>query len=91
VAAWSFGNERFDPELVGLLKDAASELGVPAREMMSQIGHDAYYVSRVAPTALIFTPCKDGISHNESEHTTLEDSVPGVNVLLNAVLARANR
>ncbi|MHB1216688.1 MAG: Zn-dependent hydrolase [Alphaproteobacteria bacterium] len=91
VAAWSFGNERFDRELVGLLKDAASGLGVPAREMMSQIGHDAYYVSRVAPTALIFTPCKDGISHNESEHTTLEDSVPGVNVLLNAVLARADR
>jgi N-carbamoyl-L-amino-acid hydrolase len=91
AATWSFGDEKFDPALVSLIKDSADALGVPCREIMSQAGHDAYYISRVAPMALIFTPCRDGITHNESEHTTLEDSVPGVNVLLNAVLARANR
>ena len=91
VTSWSFGNERFDPDCIALVKDAAASLGVPCREMMSQVGHDAYYFSRVAPTALIFTPCKDGISHNEAEHTTLAQSTPGINVLLNAVIARANR
>jgi N-carbamoyl-L-amino-acid hydrolase len=40
---------------------------------------------------MIFTPCHRGISHNEKEHTTLADALPGVNVLLHAVLARAER
>jgi N-carbamoyl-L-amino-acid hydrolase len=40
---------------------------------------------------MIFTPCRDGISHNEAEHAELDATVPGVNVLLHAVLARANR
>ena len=50
-----------------------------------------YYMSRIAPTAMIFTPCRDGISHNEAEHADRDTTVPGVNVLLHAVLARANR
>ena len=57
----------------------------------SQAGHDAYYVSRVAPTAMIFVPCGRGISHNEAELTRMEDALPGANVLLHAVIARANR
>jgi beta-ureidopropionase / N-carbamoyl-L-amino-acid hydrolase len=91
AGSWSFGSERFDPDCVGNIRAAAAALGVPAMDIMSQAGHDAYYVSRVAPTAMIFTPCRDGISHNEKEHAELEDSAPGVNVLLHAVLARANR
>jgi len=91
AASWSFGAEKFDPACIGNIRDAAQALGVPAIDMLSQAGHDAYYVSRVAPTAMIFTPCRDGISHNEKEHTELADSAPGVNVLLHAVLARANR
>jgi beta-ureidopropionase / N-carbamoyl-L-amino-acid hydrolase len=61
------------------------------REILSQAGHDAYYVSKVAPTAMIFTPCRDGISHNEAEHAELGYTTPGVDVLLHAALARANR
>jgi N-carbamoyl-L-amino-acid hydrolase len=45
----------------------------------------------VAPTAMIFTPCRGGITHNNHELTTLEESLPGVNVLLHAALTRANR
>lgn len=45
-------------------------------DILSQAGHDAYYISRIALTAMIFTPCRDGISHNEAER---------------AVLTRANR
>ena len=73
------------------LTEAAQRLGVRHRDILSQAGHDAYYVSRIAPTAMIFTPCRDGISHNEAEHAEEDYTVPGVNVLLEAVLARANR
>ncbi|HTK93497.1 MAG TPA: Zn-dependent hydrolase [Verrucomicrobiae bacterium] len=88
---WQFGNERFDPGCVRLIREAAQALGVPHRDILSQAGHDAYYISRIAPTAMIFTPCRDGISHNEAEHAELDYTAPGVNVLLHAVLARANR
>jgi N-carbamoyl-L-amino-acid hydrolase len=88
---WQFGNETFDPGCVRLIREAAQRLGVAHRDILSQAGHDAYYISRIAPTAMIFTPCRDGISHNEAEHAERDDTVPGVNVLLNAVVARANR
>jgi N-carbamoyl-L-amino-acid hydrolase len=88
---WQFGSERFDPGCVRLIREAAERLDVPHRDILSQAGHDAYYISRVAPTAMIFTPCRDGISHNEAEHAEPDTTVPGVNVLLHAVLARANR
>jgi N-carbamoyl-L-amino-acid hydrolase len=91
VETWQFGSERFDPELVDLVRRTAARLEAPSIDMLSQAGHDAYYVSRVAPTAMIFTPCERGISHNERESCTLEDCVPGANVLLHAVLDRANR
>jgi N-carbamoyl-L-amino-acid hydrolase len=57
--------------------------------MPSGAGHDAIYVARVAPTAMIFVPCKDGISHNEVEDARPEHLEAGANVLLHAVLARA--
>jgi N-carbamoyl-L-amino-acid hydrolase len=89
AAEWSFGGEKFDPDLIRLLRDAADGLGVKRRDILSQAGHDAYYVSRVAPTCMIFTPCRDGVTHNEAEHAELATQAPGVNVLLNAVRARA--
>ena len=88
---WQFGNERFDPGCIRLILEAARELDVAHRDILSQAGHDAYYMSRIAPTAMIFTPCRDGISHNEAEHAERDATSPGVNVLLHAVLARANR
>jgi N-carbamoyl-L-amino-acid hydrolase len=88
---WEFGNERFDPDCIGLLRDAARNLGVPALDVRSQAGHDAYYISKVAPTAMIFTPCVDGITHNNNETAELARTKAGVNVLFNAVVARANR
>jgi N-carbamoyl-L-amino-acid hydrolase len=91
AASWTFGNERFDPGCIRLIKESADRLGVRWREILSQAGHDAYYVSKVAPTAMIFTPCRDGISHNEAEHAELSYTAPGVDVLLHAALARADR
>ena len=50
-----------------------------------------YNMTHVCPTALVFCPCEKGITHNEAENVAKEDAVPSVNVLLHAVLARANR
>ena len=88
---WSWGTELFAPECIELLRATARELGLPYREMRSQAGHDAYAVATMAPTAMIFTPCHDGISHNVNENIELARSVPGANLLLNAAVARANR
>jgi N-carbamoyl-L-amino-acid hydrolase len=91
VAGWSWGSELFAPECIDLLRTTAKELGLPYREMRSQAGHDAYAVATMAPTAMIFTPCYEGISHNVNENIELSRSVPGANLLLNAAVARANR
>ena len=88
---WSWGSELFAPECIELLRSTATELGLPYREMRSQAGHDAYAVATMAPTAMIFTPCFEGISHNVNEAIELTRSLPGANLLLNAAVARANR
>ena len=53
------------------------------------VGHDAVYVTKVAPAGMIFLPCEGGISHNEIENATLEDLAAGCQVLLHAVLDKA--
>jgi beta-ureidopropionase / N-carbamoyl-L-amino-acid hydrolase len=88
---WGFGGLEFDPGLIALLRDTAAKLAIPTMDLRSQAGHDAYNMARVAPTCMIFTPCKDGISHNEAEDIELAETLPGVNLLLHAALARANR
>jgi N-carbamoyl-L-amino-acid hydrolase len=84
-----FPPSHFAPELVGSVRDAARALGLPHRDIVSGAGHDAVYLARVAPTAMIFIPCEGGISHNEIESATQEDLAAGCNVLLHAVLAHA--
>jgi len=88
---WSWGTSLFDRTCIELLKDTASDLGLPFREMLSQAGHDAYAVADLVPTAMIFTPCRNGISHNTNEDIELTRTLPGANLLLNAALRRANR
>ena len=62
-----------------------------ARDMVSGAGHDAIFVAAVVPTAMIFTPCRDGLSHNEAESIEPEQAEAGCQVLLDVVLARAGR
>ncbi len=81
----------FDPACMALVRDAAARLGLPARDIVSGAGHDAVYVARHVPTAMIFTPCRDGLSHNEAESIEPEQAEAGCQVLFEAVLARANR
>jgi N-carbamoyl-L-amino-acid hydrolase len=88
---WSWGTSLFAQECIELLKQTAAELGLAYREMLSQAGHDAYAVAEVAPTVMIFTPCRNGISHNTTEEIERARTLPGANLLLNAALKRANR
>ncbi|MBN8906211.1 MAG: Zn-dependent hydrolase [Rhodospirillales bacterium] len=81
----------FDPSCVDLVRQGAAKLGYSAREIVSGAGHDAVYVAQHVPTAMIFTPCKDGLSHNEAESIEPSEAEAGCQVLFEAVLARANR
>jgi N-carbamoyl-L-amino-acid hydrolase len=77
---------QFDPECIRCVRDAATSSGLAAREIVSGAGHDAGYVSRIAPSAMIFVPCRGGISHNEAEYASPEQCAAGAQVLLQAVL-----
>ncbi|HCK00617.1 MAG TPA: Zn-dependent hydrolase [Serratia grimesii] len=81
---------RFDQGCIDSVRQAAQTLGYSHRDMVSGAGHDACYLSRVAPTAMIFIPCVEGISHNELENISSEWSTAGANVLLNALLAHTH-
>ena len=91
TAEWQFGDEVFDPDCAQLVRDAAIARGISQMDMTSIAGHDAYFISRIAPTALVFSPCIDGITHNEAEDVKREPTIEAVNVFFDAVVARADR
>ncbi|MFA5537945.1 MAG: Zn-dependent hydrolase [Gemmobacter sp.] len=79
----------FDAGCVGTVRRAAERLGHSHMDIISGAGHDACWINRVAPTAMIFCPCVDGLSHNEAEDISKDWAAAGVNVLLHAVLETA--
>jgi N-carbamoyl-L-amino-acid hydrolase len=81
----------FDPELRSHIAAQALAHGYSAMALASGAGHDAVYVARRCPTAMIFVPCERGISHNEIENADPTHLHAGANVMLHAVLARAQR
>jgi N-carbamoyl-L-amino-acid hydrolase len=83
---WSSPSVKFDEECISEVRAAAEALEYRHRDIVSGAGHDAAYIARVAPTAMIFIPCRNGISHNEIEKTEPEQVAAGANVLLKAVL-----
>ncbi len=80
----------FDESCVAMVRDGATRLGYATRDIVSGAGHDACYMSKVTPTAMIFVPCIGGISHNEIEDAKPEWIEAGGNVLLQAMLAQAD-
>jgi N-carbamoyl-L-amino-acid hydrolase len=83
---WDQPPVHFDAACVASVRNAAELSGFSTRDIISGAGHDAAYVSRVAPTSMIFVPCRGGISHNEAEFTAKEQCAAGAQVLLQAVL-----
>jgi N-carbamoyl-L-amino-acid hydrolase len=83
---WEQPELRFDADCVAAVRRAAALTGYSSRDIVSGAGHDAAYVSCVAPAAMIFVPCRGGISHNEAEFSSKEQCAKGAQVLLQAVL-----
>ncbi|RYG62505.1 Zn-dependent hydrolase, partial [bacterium] len=79
----------FDETCVAAVRSAADSLGYSHRDIVSGAGHDACWINRVAPTAMIFCPCVDGLSHNEAEEISKEWAKAGADVLLRAVVETA--
>lgn len=86
-----FPPQPFDATLIQSIRDGAEALGEQTMPVVSGAGHDAVYMARVTPTAMIFVPCKDGISHNEIEDAQPGHLEAGCNVLLHAMLRCCGR
>jgi len=86
---WYYAPVDFNSQCIEAVREGAEAHGFDYMEIIAGAGHDACYVNDFAPTSMIFTPCKDGISHNEIESTTTEECAAGCNVLLHAMLKMA--
>ncbi|AXC50229.1 Zn-dependent hydrolase [Paracoccus suum] len=80
---------RLDANCVSAVENAAALLGESAMRMASGALHDTCNIAEGTPAAMIFVPCRDGISHNVAEYASPEDLAAGASVLLHAMLARA--
>lgn len=81
----------FDKELIGSIRTEAMRQNWRWRDIEAQAGHDAYHIAMRFPAAMIFTPCKEGITHNNKESCVPTDFVAGLNVLLHVVVQRSDR
>lgn len=79
----------FDDGCVTAIRNAAERLGYSHRDIVSGAGHDACWINRIAPTAMVMCPCVDGLSHNEDEEISKEWAAAGTDVLMQAVLETA--
>jgi N-carbamoyl-L-amino-acid hydrolase len=87
--AGHFDPVTFNEGCVTAVRNAAERLGYTHRNIVSGAGHDACWINRVAPTAMVMGPCVDGLSHNEDEDISKEWAAAGADVLLHAVLETA--
>ena len=85
----AFDPVKFDEGCVDAVRRAADRLGYSQRDIVSGAGHDACWVNRVAPTAMVMCPCVGGLSHNEAEDISPEWAAAGANVLFHAVVETA--
>ena len=87
--AGGFDPVEFDTGCVAAVRAAAERLGYSHRDLVSGAGHDACWINRVAPTAMVMCPCVDGLSHNEAEEISKDWATAGTDVLMHAVVETA--
>lgn len=87
--AGGFDPVEFDETCVTAVRSAAERLGYSHRNLVSGAGHDACWINRVAPTAMVMCPCVDGLSHNEAEEISKDWATAGTDVLMHAVVETA--
>lgn len=81
----------FDPHWVSRIEELAHARGHTVKRLASGAGHDAVYVAKTCPAAMIFVPCEGGISHNEIENAQPQHLAAGAQVLLDAMIEAAGR
>ena len=74
-----------DARIVDALENAAAATGEPYVQMHSGAAHDTMCVADRVPTAMVFVPCKDGISHHPAEDADPEDAALAAEIILNAI------
>ena len=85
----TFGPIHFDQTLANLLRTKAESRQLPTRDMTAAAGHDSVLIAPLCPSAMLFIPSINGITHNPAEYSTPEDLAHGAQVLLDAVLELA--
>ena len=80
----------FDKGISSTIKRATEQLDLQNLNIVSGAGHDAVNMQKIAPSGMIFIPCKDGISHNEAEHAEPRHVSAGANVLLHTIIDLAD-
>ena len=86
MRVWSKAPVVFDPSIVDAVRHSADALSYSATDVISGAGHDAAHIATITPTAMIFVPSKDGLSHNEAEYTAPEECARGAEVLFQTIL-----
>ncbi len=81
---------QFEANIVERIEEEARNFGFSFKRMTSGAGHDAQMMARICPSAMIFVPSRDGISHNPAEHTDQDHLENGANVLLRTIIGLAN-
>lgn len=87
---WYYAPVIFSEQCINAVREGARTHGYSHMDIFAGAGHDACYIADFAPASMIFIPCENGISHNEIENAEAADIIAGCNVLLSAMLERAN-
>jgi N-carbamoyl-L-amino-acid hydrolase len=85
----TFGPVVFDAALGALLRRKAEDRQLSIRDMIAAAGHDSVLVAKLCPSAMLFIPSVDGITHNPKEYSTKEQVARGAQVLLDAIMELA--
>lgn len=83
-------SKSFNKKVRKTIEKVSSNLELPHQEIISGAGHDAVNINDIAPTGMIFIPCVDGISHNETEKALKKDISAGAQVLLHSMIELAD-
>lgn len=87
---WSIEASAFDPGIRDRIEAVAERQGIAHERLPSGAAHDAKHINEIAPTAMLFVPSVDGITHNEAECTEWEDCVTVANCYAEVTAALAN-
>jgi N-carbamoyl-L-amino-acid hydrolase len=85
----TFGPVLFDQTLCNVLRRKAQDRQLSVRDMTAAAGHDSVMIAPLCPSAMLFVPSVDGITHNPKEYSTPEQCARGAQVLLDAIVELA--